>query len=478
MKVPSIKRHLIVGCGLAIVVLFTLGSVSLYWSIQRYLRKELDATVLDSMEFVAAEIEYEEGQLVYDWLDERQGVPLMGKLLFFQGWSAKSGETHRSATLDGQDLPRPPAVTREPVLLDIELPNGHPARAVAVEVLPRIDDDERRWAAEHRFTHDPASDPQVLLVSHDMKPLMRTLFRIRRALVIESLAILLMVGVVVHLVIKRSLRPLQELSVDLAGRGAGTIDEQIEVPASLPAELRPQTEAFNALLARISDARKRDRDFALHASHELRTPLAGMQAILENAVSAPRDPADFIERIHRALAVLMPLSDSVSRILHLARIQSGESQLAPESCQLPEIIGEAWQSLEAAAKRKRLELRLPAAADGPGVTTDLPLLRVLINNLLDNAVRHSPDGGFIEVTCDPERLRVRNSCAGISQADINRAFDPFVQLQPGGSGGGGTGATAGIGLTLCREIVEVLGFSLQATVSADESVTFTLEFRA
>jgi signal transduction histidine kinase len=126
-----------------------------------------------------------------------------------------------------------------------------------------------------------------------------------------------------------------------------------------------------------------------------------------------------------------------------------------------------------AAGKKDLVVALPEIGAGPSVTTDPPLLRVLISNLLDNAVRHSPDAASIEVVCTATSLRVTNPCPGLTQADIDRAFEPFVQLGPSGEG-----VTAGVGLTLCREIASVLGMRLQATVSDDQRVTFAIDFDA
>jgi len=470
MSAPSIKRNLFLGTGLATGVLIALGSVLVFLSIEGLLRNAIEDKLINHANLIAVETEFEEGKLIYDWkASEELTTPHDGDF-YFQMWDLTTGHSERSRSLGEDSLPRPPT-PKKPQYSRLTLPNGEPAQCLTMTLTPFVDEDELEWAGEHDFLHHPETKPHLLFICYDTRALDRSLYRIRRTLIGGGLATLLLLGIVIHLVIRRSLRPLQSLSADLSSRSEGMIDQPIEIPPSLPVELRPQTIAFNTLLHRIFEARQRDRDFALHASHELRTPLAGVQATLENALADERSASDYKNRIHQALDLVIPLRDSVSRVLYLARIQSGETQLHLETESLPTLLHETWSHHADTAKRNSRHVVLPPAQADPKVTTDLPLLRILLSNLLDNAIRHSPPEGTVTITLLPNGLRFTNAAPGISQADMDRAFEPFVQL-----GTSDHDPTSGIGLPLCREITKILRISLRADVSDDETVSFTLEF--
>ncbi len=470
MSAPSIKRNLFLGTGLATGVLIALGSVLIYLSIEGLLRTAIEDKLINHANLIAVEIEFEEGELIHDWkAAEELTTPHDGDF-YFQVWDLTTGHTERSHSLGEDSLPRPPT-PKKPQYSRLTLPNGEPAQCLTMTLIPHVDEDELEWAGEHAFVHHPETKPHLLFICYDTRALDRSLYRIRRTLVVGGLATLLLLGIVIHLVIRRSLRPLQSLSADLSSRSEGSIDQPIEIPPSLPVELRPQTIAFNTLLHRIFEARQRDRDFALHASHELRTPLAGVQATLENALAGDRTAPDYRNRIHQALDLVIPLRDSVSRVLYLARIQSGETQLHLEEASLPTLLHETWKPFADTAKRNARHVILPPEQADPKITTDLPLLRILLSNLLDNAIRHSPPESTVTISLLPHGLRFTNDAPGITQPELDRAFEPFVQL-----GTIDRDPTSGIGLPLCREIANILRLTLRAEITDDETASFTLEF--
>ncbi|MDR2161164.1 MAG: PAS domain-containing protein [Desulfovibrio sp.] len=193
------------------------------------------------------------------------------------------------------------------------------------------------------------------------------------------------------------------------------------------------------------------RDFVANVSHELRTPLTAIGLSAESLLNSDMDPehkkrARVIEKHASALACI------VDNLLELARVENARQKipLAPLDPRLP--LREAVAACREAASSRRISLReeIPAGllALGNG-----PLLTQVFRNLLENACRHSPEEGEIAVLAREENgeavFLVADNGPGIPQAELSRIFERFYQVEKGRNG-----ATAGIGLAICKHIVE------------------------
>ncbi|WP_163864462.1 sensor histidine kinase [Myxococcus eversor] len=236
-------------------------------------------------------------------------------------------------------------------------------------------------------------------------------------------------------------RPLTELSASLA---------RIEPGSPLPAPLTAQARysevnavrtALVALLTRLQEALEQSRRFAANAAHELRTPLATLQAELELQAEMlqPPDTTLALERMHRTVKSLGVL---VERLLVLADDTQGSLELV-ESVSLAQVVEEVLRALPPS------ELRRVEFEAGPLglVSGDSHLLRQLVDNVVENALKFS-DGGRVRVslqeTPEQTRLDIRDEGPGISEADSRRVFEPFYRSPTARAGKPGHG----IGLSL------------------------------
>jgi PAS domain S-box-containing protein len=218
-------------------------------------------------------------------------------------------------------------------------------------------------------------------------------------------------------------------------------------------------------------------DFISTISHELRTPLA---AIYGASMTLQRADIDLAAvRTDELLQVISTeaerLARTINEILWASRLESGTLQLSIESCDGRQLA----ESVVAAAKTHlppSLTLELEAAPSIPRVAADPDKVRQVLTNLIDNAVKYSPDGGPIRVAVEPDgryvRFVVRDSGLGIPAAEQERVFEKFYRLDPHLTRGvGGTG----LGLYICRELVHRMDGRISVESQEAKGSTFVVE---
>ena len=229
----------------------------------------------------------------------------------------------------------------------------------------------------------------------------------------------------------------------------------------------------------LTDERTLERlksDFISTVSHELRTPLA---AIYGAAMTVRRGGAGIDERRGELLDVIAAEAERLARtindVLWASRLESGTVHVSIESCEP----GELLEGVVAAARTHlppNLELELGDANGVPRVAADPDRVRQVLSNLLDNAVKYSPDGGVISLSVEDGggkvRFVVRDEGLGIPPAERQRIFEKFYRLDPNLTRGvGGTG----LGLYICRELVEQMGGRLSVAANDKGGSSFSME---
>ena len=271
----------------------------------------------------------------------------------------------------------------------------------------------------------------------------------------EILLILVSISVV-WFGIGAGLKPLAELRRELAGRSQADLSP---VRVDVPEEIQPVVSEINALMQRLQHALASQRNFVADAAHQLRTPLAALQAQAEAARSEAGPEQQ--KPLTGVLSAAYRLSHLVDQLLALARAEPSLAQTQIR-IELPEIVRQVAEIWLPVAIRKEIDLGFelaPAAVDGNAL-----LLQELLGNLLDNALRHTPQGGTITVSCgqrgDEAWLAVDDSGPGIAEAERNKVFARFYQA-PGSRGTGN-----GLGLAIVSEIVRQHGGRISAERSA------------
>lgn len=258
----------------------------------------------------------------------------------------------------------------------------------------------------------------------------------------------------IWLVVGHGLRPLEQLALAVGERNPDVLHP---VPATnLPKELRPLAKSLNDLLQRLDRAIKTQRDFVADAAHELRTPLAALKLQAQLAERATTDAerkqgfAYLNEGIKRATHL-------VQQLLILARQEAGAALAARSPIDLATLVGNVMTEHAAIAQAKGIEFRVNMR-DTATVPGDQDALRIMIGNVVDNAVRHTPSGGLVDVSLARANgraiLDISDSGPGIPEQERRRVFDRFYRLE--GSGGSGSG----LGLAIVKRIADAHGVEM------------------
>lgn len=291
--------------------------------------------------------------------------------------------------------------------------------------------------------------------------------------VLATLALLLGYGLA-----GRALAPVTAMSAEAKGIGARTMHERLTVQNPHD-EMGQLAGEFNAVLDRLDAALEQQHHFTADASHELRTPVAIIRTEAEVALGGhARSTAEYRD----ALRVILDGSEQLSRIVNdmflLARTDAGQATITRNPLYLDELAADTMRSMTSLAAARGVSLALVA----PGEVLyhgDEALLRRVLANLLDNALKHAPHGTTVTVTLDEShdgcRLAVSDVGGGIPESARPYVFDRFFRADEARARvGGAPGSGAGLGLAIAREIVELHGGHLSVREPAAQGTTFDL----
>jgi two-component system OmpR family sensor kinase len=201
-------------------------------------------------------------------------------------------------------------------------------------------------------------------------------------------------------------------------------------------------------------ALQRERRFVDEASHELRTPISVIRGRLELALSRPRSLAELQEIVRRALSEAEGLSRLADDLLVLSRSQDGKIPIHRQDVRLSELFDAAVAAHRPSAEAGGVRVEIEA----PAGTANLDPLRVrqVVDNLLDNAIRHAPRGGTVRISAVRDdgtiRIQVQDPGDGFPLELLPRAFEPFSRGPAEASGAG-----AGLGLAIVKAVAEAHG---------------------
>ncbi|KNE28978.1 ATP-binding protein [Achromobacter spanius] len=272
------------------------------------------------------------------------------------------------------------------------------------------------------------------------------------------------------LVIRRAFRPVDRARDAIVNRTG--VDLTPVPPAGMPGELRPFIGAINGLLERLSASLDRERRFLADAAHELRTPLAALSAYAELALRSDTETARN-QAVEKLRDVALRTSRLAEQLLEQARMQAqDESEIEPVP--LDQLVQMIARDSEVLANTKRQRIILDTHATSlPG---NVDALGVLVRNLLDNALRYTPEGGCVKVSCGPlpqggAQLSVADNGPGIAVSERERVFDRFYRV-PGAIERG-----SGIGLSLVAQIAACHGARVEWGLGLDgRGIGITLNF--
>ncbi len=272
-------------------------------------------------------------------------------------------------------------------------------------------------------------------------------------------------------VTRHGLRPLGEMTRSLERTGPTHLNERV-AQTGWPRELQPLAVAFDDMVARLEASFTRLSQFSADLAHELRTPIANILGEAQVALTRDRTPNEYREVIESAIAECERLSGIVDNLLFVARVDA-----AREPIERREFDGRAAVEKIATFYRTIAEDRhVTINCTGEGeIYGDPVLFGRAVSNLVDNALRSTPDGGTIQILIAVNgahsEVVVRDNGRGVSPEHLPRLFDRFYRVDSSRSSDG-----AGLGLALVKSIVDLHGGSAKIESEVNRGTTVTLTF--
>jgi len=464
----SIRTRLVTGTLLGMTVFFAAGAFGVYRLVRARAIEALDRTLWADFQANAPAITA--GLLRARPGGPPQNAPPRGPFpdpssrveFVFEAWSS-DGNT-KSAALGAFDLPRLARALRPPPFAEVafdaesgawlDLPHdGTRARTLAIAYVPP----PRPGAPTTEFP-----PPIELVLARPAGDVLATLQSVRWLLAGTWLACVLASGLILLVVVRTSLAPLHRLQAQLEEVDEARLERRFEL-AHAPIELEPVIERLNALLDRLQQAFAREQAFTSDVAHELRTPIAGIHATLEVLLLRARTTAEHEEAARQCLEIARQMQRLVESFLELRRLESERTAVERRPVSLAEALERCRRPLMETAKSRSLEFEDDVPRDLV-LATDPTLLDRVLTNLFSNAVEYSSRGGTVEFRAreldgHTVELELANPAEGLPGEIAERAFDAFWRADGARSD---VGRHAGIGLSLCKRIIERLGGSIRA----------------
>lgn len=266
----------------------------------------------------------------------------------------------------------------------------------------------------------------------------------------------------VHFLARGMTSPLREMADAATEMSRGELGRT--VTATSRDEVGDLARAFNAMASQLAEVDRMRRDLVANVSHELRTPISALQAVLENLIDGVEQPDP--ETMKTMLLQVERLGRLVGQLLDLSRLESGTAPLQPQSFTVKSVLEQAVREYEVNARgtqRDNVRISVRVSPAGLRAHGDPERLHQVVMNLVENAARHSPVDGTVQLVgrADGEgvRLEVVDEGPGIPEAERTRVFERFYRSDAARSSqDGGTG----LGLAIARWIVDLHGGDIRA----------------
>ncbi len=274
-------------------------------------------------------------------------------------------------------------------------------------------------------------------------------------------------------VTSRSFRPLGLVLANLKRIRSSSLDQRLpDIPEG--GELGQLVVAINEMLAEIDNAFHLAQEFTADAAHELRTPLARLSVALERALRRNLSADEARAVLDDAYEECVCLQRLISDLMLLARLDTGEIEEQAEDCDIDAILRDAEELWQTACEERGIELQLTYPGDVHLHGRPM-LVRRLIMNLVDNALRYTPNSGWIHISAEAcgqdMSVVVENSGEGVPEEALIKIFNRFYRADSSrNAASGGTG----LGLSICRKIVELHEGSINVQSAAGESTKFQI----
>ena len=289
-------------------------------------------------------------------------------------------------------------------------------------------------------------------------------------------ALLVVSGVVGHVIARRGLRPIAEMSASAATIGSATLDRRLDVSAC-PAEIAELAASFNGVLDRLEEAFERLSRFSADIAHELRTPVNNLRVQAEVTLQRPRTGEEYRHAVASSLEEGVRLSRIIDSLLFLARAGDPGTRVTCEALEPAAEVGVLREFYEVAAAEAGVELATTCETTAT-LCADRVLFQRAVGNLVENALAHTETGGRIAMIARDGHggavvIEVTDTGCGIAPEHLSRITDRFYRVDPSRSC---AGTRVGLGLSIVKSIAALHGGQLEVRSEVGLGTSASLSF--
>lgn len=453
----SLRARLLAGTAIAVTIAITALAAVVVTSTRATMLQQFDNTLESDARAIATQVEQEDELLGVE-LDPRTMDP-GEQFAVWEGGRWVAGGT-KAAVLP---LRRRPLVRGIPNLIGVAVATADDPAPLSgplftgVTALPG-----KRQFTLHTFARQEPDEtapkvPIIVAFARPTESVDKAIAHVTFVSVAAGIGGLVLSLVLLLLSVHAGLRPIRDLASAIAAIRAEDLSTKLTMETT-PPELVPITERLDELLVRVEHAFARERELTAEVAHELRTPLAGLRATIELALDRDRSAEKYKTSLEQCLAITLTTQRVVESLLSLARLDAGQTPVTMAPVDLDELVREGLNAVAPRAKAREIEI--VTELEPVTVNTDPEKLRVIVANLVENAVTYADTGGEIRATLLGSTLRIANTGCQLAPDQITRVFERFWRGDPSRNPGG----HAGIGLALAKKLAELVGGSLDVTV--------------
>lgn len=328
----------------------------------------------------------------------------------------------------------------------------------------RLNPFSKRWRLFYiHDDHDNNHTDRVIAVGQNLNSRQEMMVSAMSVQVLPMLiGLFAFIGLVVWL-IRRGFMPLTQISSEVAQRQP---QDDSPITADVPKEIQPLVSALNVLFVKVAETLAREQRFTADASHELRSPLAALKLqadLLQQQLLQLSDIKDDNQLFYHAQKISNGIERAthlVDQLLILAKIEP-QQQLPTEQLKKPDwlrLTDSVLSDVNRLAREKHIQLKRTVLCDNPAdilpILINPILFKLLIRNLLDNAIRYCPEGSLVEIQLDTNAISVVDNGLGVESQQLARLSERFYR--PAGQSQSGSG----LGLSIVNRIAELHGLSV------------------
>lgn len=269
----------------------------------------------------------------------------------------------------------------------------------------------------------------------------------------------------------RALRPIADIGATAARISAGDLSQRVNI-AEAQSELGQLAAVLNSTFARLETAFAQQKQFAADAAHELRTPVAVILTQTQLALGRERDAASYRQTVEACQRAAQRMRRLIEALLELARFDAGQEVLNRQRFDVSRTVSECVDMVQSLADERNV--KISAEVKPTEITGDALRLAQVVTNLLTNAVQYNHPNGEVRVTL-VERgglaiLQIVDTGKGIAPDTLPRIFERFYRADESRTGGG----NAGLGLSICKAVVEAHGGTIEVSSRENAGSTFVV----